>query len=464
MKKLLAITLSAALILGCAQFLLAPNGSSVAAAASAKGETDTTKAAKNKPTPTPAQDPRMAVLMANKNFLGGLSNKQMQEDYEFLWKTLRESYPFLGVAKRSGIDVDAVYKKYQSQIAATKDDLTFVNTVANAMGNLQGLGHLSAIMSSDMYSYLLSTYGELQQSMPQLKAWYAALTNPKTLDAYTKLAGLEAKVIDAQKAQALAKPQAGNAETPASQEQTPTQNITTKILTPDKIAYVKINSFGNEYIEKDGKILSDFYSKISGYDHLIIDITDNGGGNEEYWMNHIVAPNISKALTEKQYNLFNVSSNNKPYLTAAAEFSQDAKPVSDLPEFPKMDKEDLKGLSSFVVNDKIVEPSGGKKAFNGKIWVLVNQNVYSSSEAFAMFCKSTGFATLVGTPTGGDGGGIDPAYVVLPNSGLVVRYSMLYGINPDGTNNEEYGTQPDFVSPAGESALDTCLKQIAQQK
>lgn len=464
MKKVLAVALSAALILGFAQFLPTPSGSRVAAAAPAKSKTDASQAAQNKT--KPAEDPRMAVLMANKNFLGGLSNKQMQEDYEFLWKTLRESYPFLGVAKRSGIDVDAVYKKYQSQVAVTKDDLTFVNTVANAMGNLQGLGHLSTIMSSDMYSYLLSTYGELQQSMPQLKAWNATLSNAKTVDAYTKLAGLEAKVIDVQRAQALAKPQSGNAQTqaPANQEQTPTQNITTKILTPDKIAYVKINSFGNENIEKDGKILSDFYSKVSGYDHLIIDITDNGGGNEAYWINHIVAPNISKALTEKQYNLFNVSTNNKPYLTAAAEFSSDAKPASELPEFPKMDKEDLKGLSSFVVNDKVVKPSGEKKAFNGKIWVLVNQNVYSSSEAFAMFCKSTGFATLVGTPTGGDGGGIDPAYVVLPNSGLVVRYSMLYGINPDGTNNEEYGTQPDFVSPTGESALDTCLKQIAQQK
>ncbi|MFD1177641.1 S41 family peptidase [Paenibacillus puldeungensis] len=461
MKKVLAVALSAALILGFAQFLPTPNGSRVAAAAPAKSKTDASKAAQNKP--KPAQDPRMAVLMANKNFLGGLSNKQMQEDYEYLWKTLRESYPFLGVAKRSGIDVDAVYKKYQSQVAATKDDLTFVNTVANAVENLQGLGHLSLFMSSGTYSYLLSTYGELQQSMPQLKAWYAALSNPKTLDAYTKLAGLEAKVIDVQKAQALGNPQSGNAQTPVSQGQTPAENITTKILTPDKIAYVKINSFGNEYIEKDGKILSDFYSKISGYDHLIIDITDNGGGNEEYWFDHIVAPNISKDLTQKQYNLFNVSANNKPYL-AAADFLKDAKPVAELPDFPKMAKEDLKGLSSFTVNEKVMKPSGEKKAFNGKIWVLVNQNVYSSSEAFAMFCKSTGFATLVGTPTGGDGGGIDPAYVVLPNSGMVVRYSMLYGINPDGTNNEEYGTQPDFVSPTGESALDTCLKQIAQQK
>ena len=59
----------------------------------------------------------------------------------------------------------------------------------------------------------------------------------------------------------------------------------------------------------------------------------------------------------------------------------------------------------------------------------------------AMFSKHSGFATLVGRKTGGDGIGTDPVYIILPNS-------------------EEAGTKPDIISPEGESPLDTCLEEI----
>ena len=71
-----------------------------------------------------------------------------------------------------------------------------------------------------------------------------------------------------------------------------------------------------------------------------------------------------------------------------------------------------------------------------------------------MFSKASGFATLVGRTTRGDGIGTDPAYLILPNSGLVVQYSLMYGVTADGSGSE------DFVSPEGESALETCLRLI----
>lgn len=60
--------------------------------------------------------------------------------------------------------------------------------------------------------------------------------------------------------------------------------------------------------------------------------------------------------------------------------------------------------------------------------------------------------------------GADPVYLILPNSGLVVQYSPMYGVTADGTGSEACGTVPDMVSPEGESALETCLKAIAQGK
>lgn len=101
-----------------------------------------------------------------------------------------------------------------------------------------------------------------------------------------------------------------------------------------------------------------------------------------------------------------------------------------------------------------------EKMLNGHIWLLVGRKVFSSSEYSAFFSKATGFATLVGERTGGNGLGSDPLAFILPNSGLAIRYSMELDLTPDGANNQEYGTMPDFISPENETALDTCLRLI----
>ena len=95
---------------------------------------------------------------------------------------------------------------------------------------------------------------------------------------------------------------------------------------------------------------------------------------------------------------------------------------------------------------------------------MVNENVFSSSEYAAMFSKATGFATLVGERTGGDGIGSDPLPIVLPNSGIIVRYSPIYGITSDGTNSQEFGTEPDIYTQKGKTYLQTCIDAIKNEK
>lgn len=75
-------------------------------------------------------------------------------------------------------------------------------------------------------------------------------------------------------------------------------------------------------------------------------------------------------------------------------------------------------------------------------------NLKPSSEAFAVFAKSTGFATLVGERTSGDGIGSDPAFCVLPNSGYIFNFSEQMGLTADGTCNFEYKTEPDIIASA----------------
>ena len=79
---------------------------------------------------------------------------------------------------------------------------------------------------------------------------------------------------------------------------------------------------------------------------------------------------------------------------------------------------------------------------------MVSGTVYSSAEQFVYFCKATGWATVIGRQTGGDGVGFDPALYRLPDSGLLFRFSIVAGENPDGSMSLE-GTVPDVELKVG---------------
>lgn len=95
--------------------------------------------------------------------------------------------------------------------------------------------------------------------------------------------------------------------------------------------------------------------------------------------------------------------------------------------------------------------------------MLVDKIVYSASEAFVAFCKESGFATLVGETTGGDGIGIEPLLFYLPNSGLVIRFSSTLGLNGDFTINEEVKTVPDVEVLAIRNPMDNFKYDLAVQ-
>ncbi|MBQ9815667.1 MAG: hypothetical protein IJM53_08260, partial [Lachnospiraceae bacterium] len=98
-----------------------------------------------------------------------------------------------------------------------------------------------------------------------------------------------------------------------------------------------------------------------------------------------------------------------------------------------------------------------------KKWVLTSEKVYSSADKFVCFCKSTGWATIVGSSTSGDGLGSTPILVILPYSGLLVRFSCMAGENPDGGMNAAEGSYPDVICINGEWPLNRCLELINEQ-
>ena len=95
--------------------------------------------------------------------------------------------------------------------------------------------------------------------------------------------------------------------------------------------------------------------------------------------------------------------------------------------------------------ENTIEPNQSGKAFEGKIYLLADDEVFPSTETLAYFCKATQFTTVAGTQTNGDGIGNDPLLITLPNSGVIIRFTDEMALNPDGSSNEEMRMIPDII-------------------
>lgn len=233
----------------------------------------------------------------------------------------------------------------------------------------------------------------------------------------------------------------------------------TEIL-QDQIAYIKIPSFSSFYVEKDREGILHFLKEIKDYETLIIDIRGNGGGSTEYWMDSLVAPLINKTLQSNAYYLFRNSEYTFPFIKRKMVFGiHGLKSLESLPVTEKRPVyfQDNEGVYSGITYR--IKPRN-TVGFTGRIYLLVDKHVFSSAESFAFFAKATGWATLIGTDTGGDGIGFDPVVVVLPYSGLVVRFPCEMGVTPDFYPNEENATAPDVYV---EQAYQDYLKLVAMQ-
>ena len=265
--------------------------------------------------------------------------------------------------------------------------------------------------------------------MDSRKPWFNVLTNKKSMEWY----GFSEDSLKDESSDGLF-----SSTKPA---------FKTDKIVPDKVAYLKIRLMDPKRIEEDGKEIKKFYNKIKDYDKLIIDIRGNGGGSDYYWIENIIKPLTFKPLSVNYYMFERGGEYNKKiYDSMGSEF----RGISSIsPEIlNKMPQEVKTEFKNYEISTAVIKPYNSIN-FKGKIYLLVDKAVYSSSDGFASFAKASKFATLIGERTGGDGIGPDPIIFSLPNSGAIVRYSSLLCLNPDYTINEEVQTAPDIeVNPA----------------
>ncbi len=380
-----------------------------------------------------------------------LSMDQKLSDFDELCDILSNSYPFWNEVKQAGIDRDTVYSTYRNRIQKTRTDIEYFKEISYFLKEFKGLGHL-VVLDGSMYRLYLNTLtasqGMLTEGQTQsVEPLVAALTNPTAQNTYSLLdqshRGFRSTIG--------LKEEYKNTETADQAEKT--SALTTSIFEDKKAAYLKIQSFELTNYEKDKDVLTKFFVEIKDIPNLIIDLRGNSGGSDLYWKDLLIQPNTKESLSSDRYYVFNQTETTLPYVSAIGR-SVD---IIDTEKEPILSQY-ADSFSHFIKDTTAFEPAAN--SYKGKIWILVDEDVYSASENFVIFCKNTGFATLVGTATGGDGGIADPILVTLPNSGLIVRYSMFYGLNADGSGNEAIGTVPDVVISENENALDKCLSLL----
>lgn len=382
-----------------------------------------------------------------KNWMN-LSQEQYIEDFDFLYEQMVENYPFFGVIKRKyGIDMEYQYKQYKKRMAGCTNDEDFWNLIRDFCYETQGAGHFGAwgIGYASELKGLKDILEEYPEYAEQLNPYLEKLDNDLSKKNYAAMEKHYSDVkID---------------DTDTSGTEIESDNVTTEIIEQGKTAYVKIDELDIFRFDEDKEKLFPFYEKIMDYDNLIIDIAENPGGSTDYFKKLVIEPLATKHLEVPTYLLIKGGDLNRHYLQVEKGLKDGTwQPISKLPKLKNMVKEDLVDMTYFQKDVYTANPTG--KGFKGHIWLLVSKTNYSSAEYAAMFSKGSGFATLVGTNTGGDGIGVDPAYIILPNSGVVVQYSMIYGVANDGSNSEECGTAPDVVVEKGKDPLKICLNLI----
>lgn len=353
-----------------------------------------------------------------------LTTEQKVEDFEYLYNILEENYPYFDVNKRTrNIDWLSNKDAYLQLVEDTKTDKEFfyiLNLILRQLHN----GHTN-ILEKGEFEYSKELYNTCG---PEMQTWKDVLNDEDVQKRYDKFK--EIKI--------------NNSDDDDSKNKTNIED--SKILIENKLAYIKYNSFNGLNMEHDSSLNDSFFTKVKDYPYLIIDIRGNGGGSTEYWEKDIVGNLIDKPIYYTYYSLMRGGDYNKKFMECRN---------GDLRDIRILDKEIIKNSPEEVPDkfkyysqyDVMINPKNKSKdnrGFNGKIFLLTDESVFSASEAFASFCKSTKWATLVGEKTSGDGIGTDPIFMSLPNSKYVIRYSANYGLNPDGTSNEEMKTVPDI--------------------
>lgn len=359
-----------------------------------------------------------------------LSAEQKKTDFLYLHQVLDNNYPYFGVCERqSGVDWLSKRDEHISRLQRTPTDDAYLAELEHILSELN-CRHID-LSPTRHWDKFRQTYGGVSQYNPNYTQWVNVLNERAEKTSYWN--------------QLLS----GDNFIPASYHETPkaTRMVNYRdSITPDgRIAIMQIASFDVKHLEADFHRMDEFLNKLEHTDFLIIDLQGNKGGTTQYWMKCLVNRLIQLPI-DFQRNLTikdgSMNSHFYPFYTSNGSI------LKTNPDLPCLPPEYLDGSYLLLKESTLIHPFLPVH-FQGSIILLVDGNTSSAADELAVFCKSTGWATVAGETTAGGGIGGDPALIQLPESGVIVRYPALVGFNPDGSLNMETRTTPNITVEGG---------------
>ena len=370
---------------------------------------------------------------------GFISFEDCIADYEAFWDFIYNEYPFTEVCERKGADLKKIkeegHKKieYSAPIDSQNSYMSFYAKLCEDITSRYFTGHLYPASMSD-YEYAMTTS-----------------------DSYFKLYD-----VDLMNSFYRVKPHYYYINSRIGYRGVVKADI--KIIEEGKIAYVRIDSFwsggyAKEYIQYK-KDMKKFFLDTEKYKHIIIDVSNNGGGNVKCYDSDILSyNNIGRNIRQRIYFL---CSKNK-YTELNPSFKNNQIDIKEVPNIKNANtkKNTIALYEEDAASFQELSP-GYAPPKDRRYWLLISGKTASAADRLAGLCKASGFATLVGSNTGGLGhnGFYSPIHMMLPKSGLLIKFDLLYGLNSEGYCTDEFGTAPDIYNLPGKDALETCLEEI----
>ena len=380
------------------------------------------------------------VISKNRYKISGfISLEESETDYEAFWDFIYNEYPFTEVCERKGADLKKIkeegYKEIKSSSPRYSQNsyISFYAKLCEDITSRYFTGHLYPASMSD-YEYAMTvsdSYFKLYD-VDLMNSFYRVKPHYYYINSRIGYRGVVKADI--------------------------------KIIEEGKIAYVRIDSFwsggyAKEYIQYK-KDMKKFFLDTEKYKHIIIDVSNNGGGNVKCYDSDILSyNNIGRNIRQRIY--FLCSKNKYTELNPSFKNNQ-----IDIKEVPNIKNANTKKNTIALYEEDAASfqelAPGYAPPKDRKYWLLISGKTASAADRLAGLCKASGFATLVGSNTGGLGhnGRHSPIYMMLPKSGLLIKFDPLYGLNSEGYCTDEFGTAPDIYNLPGKDALETCLEEI----
>ena len=335
------------------------------------------------------------------------TREMMLADYDFFWTTLEENCATFGLIEQAiRIDLEQIKQEYQQMISHLRDGDAeqFVQIMEMVSSRLGMFAHICVIDPKLYHQYTNggSWESETAKEVFQSEKVQSFYQWTETLPRY------QYQLKNMEEATRLQEDEAGG-------QSNAVMDANIQLSRDGEIAIVRLKSLGfygegvsQVVIEK----LRTFCWENLDAQHFIIDIAGNPGGNSRIWSEGLDPLWAGKAFSSEEVAAYKLGSVNVQMWDGWPENDPDVelRPISDLStmDYPKLDMQSLEGCDGVAIRTDVddythVENPDGQE-FEGRIWILTDRRVASSSEMLARFGKESDLCTLVGTQTGGMGG------------------------------------------------------------